>query len=248
MTDLAVPSPHWSEIWKRRLTQLAPLNGMALEAMQQSISQLRQVRPREQVLRDGASDPMLRVLLAGFACRYKYLPDGRRQITAFILPGDICDFGFLADMPVSQEILALSPSTIGSMEVEKLAAVAEAHPQVTTALLRAAVIEQNTAHELVASLGGRNALHRVGHFLCEIHHRLHAVGAVRAAGQFELPLTQSEIGEALGLSTVHVNRTLQTLRRLGLATVRDRLATLPDPAGLATFCAFDPAYLRPGGK
>lgn len=239
-----LPSSGWGDLWLRRLLEVAPLSEAAQEAVRRALQQVRQFGPREHVMRDGGRDSGVRVVLSGLACRYKHLPDGRRQITAFIIPGDVCDFGFLSDSPVAQGVITLSSSTIGIVDLDRLNAMVSAHPEVMTAILRCAAIEQNATQELLVSLGGRNALHRVGHLICEMHYRLNRAGLVRPGGVFELPLTQSELGEALGLSTVHVNRTLQMLRRLGLATWRDRIVTLPDPQGLATLCSFEPGYLQ----
>jgi CRP-like cAMP-binding protein len=244
MMESPAPPSAWGDIWLRRLTDVATLSDAAQEALRRGLQQVRQFGAREHVVRDGVRDAGVRVMLSGLACRYKHLPDGRRQITAFIIPGDVCDFGFLSDSPVAQEVVALAPSTIGMMDLDRLSSTVEAHPEVMTAILRCAAIEQSATQELLVSLGGRNALHRVCHLLCELHYRLKRAGLVRSAGSFELPLTQSEMGEALGLSTVHVNRTIQMLRRLGLATWRDRVVALPDPEALARLCSFDPSYLE----
>jgi len=244
MIENTTPSPRWSETWLNRLLEVAPLSEAAQEAVRRGPQLFRQFSAREHIVRDGVRDPGVRIMLSGLGCRYKHLPDGRRQITAFIIPGDVCDFGFLSDSPVSQDVIALAPSTIGIIDLDRLATTVELHPEIMTAILRCGAIEQSATQELLVSLGGRNALHRVGHLLCEMHYRLDKAGFVRPGGIFELPLTQSEMGEALGLSTVHVNRTVQMLRRLNLATWRDRIVTLPDPEGLARLCAFDPGYLK----
>lgn len=201
------------------------------------------MRARDHILRDGGKEPSIRVLLSGFACRYKHLPDGRRQITAFLTPGDICDFAFLSDSLVSQGIIAMSPVVIGSIDLDRFAQLVETHADVMVSVLRASAIENSATQELLVSLGGRNALHRVAHLLCEMHYRFDRAKLTRDGGSFDLPLTQSEIGEALGLSTVHVNRTVQLLKRKGLAIWQDRTVTLPDPGALANECGFDPSYL-----
>lgn len=220
------------------------LPGAAQDAVREAMTQARNYQGREHIVRDGVEDSAARVLLSGFACRYKYLPDGSRQITTFILPGDICDFGFLSDSPASQSVVTLAPSSVGMLDIDRLAGIVEQHPEIMTAILRCVAVEHGALNELLVSLGGRNALHRVSHLLCEMHFRLDMAGLVRDDGSFDLPLTQAELGEALGLSTVHVNRTVQVLRRLGLATWRDKVVTLPDPEGMRALCAFDPGYLQ----
>lgn len=228
----------------RRLSAVSALSAGVPECAARAFQMGRAVPARDLIVRDGNRENLVKVLVSGFACRYIYLPAGRRQITAFILPGDLCDFGFLAASPASQGAVALAPSVVMVAELDRFASLVEQQPDVMTAVLRCAAIDQRATQERLASLGGRNALHRVGHLLCELHFRLDQVGLVREGNVFELPLTQSELGEALGLSTVHVNRTIQTLRKLGLAIWRERLVTLPHPEALASLCSFDPGYLE----
>ncbi len=244
MRGVLHPNLSPGDIWLRRLSDLMDLSDGARAAVREAVSAPRNYQPREHIVRDGLEDNAVRVLLSGFACRYKYLPDGSRQITAFIVPGEICDFAFLSDSSASQSVVTLTQSSVGTVDLDRLAGIVEQFPDVMTAILRCAAIEHGASIELLVSLGGRNALHRVSHLLCEMHFRLSQSGLVREDGSFDLPLTQAELGEALGLSTVHVNRTVQVLRRLGLATWRDKVVTLPDPQGMQALCSFDAGYLQ----
>lgn len=234
------------EVLLRRLSTVSSLTPQSREAVLRILQPGRTVPARDTIVRDGSRETMVKVLASGFACRYLYLPAGRRQITGFVLPGDLCDFGFLSATPASQGVVALAPCLVAAAELDHFAAVVEENADIMTAILRCVAIDQRSTQERLVSLGGRNALHRVGHLLCELHFRLGEVGLVRPGEVFELPLTQSELGEALGLSTVHVNRTVQTLRRLGLAIWRERLVKLPDPAGLAALSSFEAGYLLVG--
>ena len=110
--------------------------------------------------------------------------------------------------------------------------------------MRGAAVDRACARELVVSLGARDAVQRLAHLLCELHFRLSTVGMVTSGVQFELPMTQAEIGEALGLSTVHVNRTIQQLRRRKLVAMGHRTVAILDVAGLAAIAWFDGHYLR----
>lgn len=232
--------------WLRRLAAVVSLSSGAQAAILSSLTQTRHFRAREHIMRDGARDGSVQVLLRGFAYRHRYRPDGTRQITAFLVPGDICDFGFLSHSTVSQNVIALPASSVGQLDLSQLAGMVEKHPEIMTGILRCAAIEQSTMQELLVSVGGRTALHRVAHMLCEMHYRLSKVDLVDAEGSFGFPLTQSELGDALGLSTVHINRKIQVLRREGLAIWRDKTITLPDPQALRALCSFDPTYLRAG--
>lgn len=241
--NVAVSAPG-GDVWLRRLSSVVSLSRAAQEAAAEIMSLGRPIPARDHIIRDGNRETSIKVLISGFACRYKFLPAGRRQITAFVLPGDLCDFGFVSSSPASQGVMALSPSIVGAVDVDRFASIVEEYPDLMAAVLRCAAIEQNATQELLLSLGGRNALQRVGHLLCELHFRMQSAGLLRDGQAFDLPVTQSELGEALGLSTVHVNRTVQTLRKLGLATWRDRVVSLPNPPGLAALSGFDPAYLK----
>ncbi|QYO76082.1 Crp/Fnr family transcriptional regulator [Devosia salina] len=244
MNDRTAPAAPGADAWLRRLSHVSVLSAAAQATAQRAFSAIRRAPTRDHLVRDGIRESAVKVLIAGFACRYKYLPAGRRQITAFILPGDICDFGFLSGSPAAQDVVALAPSLVASIELDRLAVMVEEQPDIMTAILRCAAIEQSATQELLVSLGARNALQRVAHLLCELHFRMGLAGLVRSGDTFELPLTQAELGEALGLSTVHVNRTVQSLRKMELAVWRDRLITLPDLPRLAALCAFEPAYLK----
>ncbi len=246
MTISDATSPH--DVFSRRLADLCDLPPAALAAARTLITRTRDVRPRGEIIAANGTVPGARVLLSGFACRYRDDVEGRRQITGFVLPGELCDFGFLSATPAVQAVTAVAPCTLGEIASADIAGATEQHPDVMVALLRAAAVDQNVSRELVASLGSRSAVQRIGHLLCELHFRLGVVGGLRAENEYELPLTQSELGEALGLSTVHVNRTLQVLRRERLVETRGRLVLLPDPQALARSCGFDPAYLRPASK
>ncbi|QQR38028.1 Crp/Fnr family transcriptional regulator [Devosia rhizoryzae] len=184
------------------------------------------------------------VLLDGLACQYRNLDSARRQMTGFITPGDFCDFGFLSNSPVRQRVMTLGPATIGRIDLGQMASLANGLPNVILAGMRAASIQQASAQELIVSLGTRDAQQRLAHLLCEIYVRLDGVGRVDASGQFDFALTQSELGEALGLSNVHVNRTIQQLRKRDYITMVRSKVTVLDFAGLAGIAGFSPAYLR----
>ena len=110
-------------------------------------------------------------------------------------------------------------------------------------MLMATLVDEATLREWLANLGGRSAEQRVAHFFCEWHRRLRAVG-LAGDGGCELPLTQQELGDTMGLSAVHVNRSLQALREKGLLTLRGRRLLIPDMKRLCAACDFRPNYLH----
>jgi CRP-like cAMP-binding protein len=244
MIDESLPVQQTSSLL-RRLSSLHSFDDRDVAAIHGLVERIVNVQAYEEILREGSTESSVAVVLRGLACRFKLVSNGKRQITGFAVAGDICDFGFLSSSGVTQSVLALSPVMVGLISVNRLSAVAERHPHLMVAFLRAAAIDQSLSNELVISLGSRNAVERVGHFLCEMHYRLGAVGLVRGGREFDLPLTQAEIGEALGLSTVHVNRTLQTLRQQHIISMRNGVVSVLDVAGLARLSGFDAQYLSP---
>ena len=140
----------------------------------------------------------------------------------------------------------MAPSQIGRISTQTFSELAETYPRIMRATLRAAATEAAMAHERVISLGLRTAVERVAHLLCEIWYRLDVVGLVGPGNSYDFPITQAELGETLGLSTVHVNRTLQVLRRDEIITMRNGKVTISDLVRLHEQAGFDASYLQPG--
>ena len=234
-----------SDVFIRRLNALYPLQAHEAAALARLVHKTVTVAPHHLILEDGKPAAEAIVLLEGLACHYRVLDTARRQMTGFLVPGDFCDFGFLSSSPVRQCVMSLGPAVLGLIDLSQLSSIGNQSPNIIVAAMRGASVEQASTRELVVSLGARDALQRLAHFLCEIHHRLRVVGLVSASGCFELALTQAELGESLGLSTVHVNRTLQQLRRQKQITMTQGKVTILDMYGLASIGSFDARYLQP---
>jgi CRP-like cAMP-binding protein len=233
------------EVLVRRLTALYPLKAQEVDAVVALVQDATAIPSHHLILEDGKPAKDAIVLLGGLACHYKILDTARRQMTGFVVPGDFCDFGFLSSSPVRQCVMSLGPAVIGRIDLGQLSALADQLPNIVVAAMRGASIDQACARELVISLGARDALQRLAHCLCEIYTRLKVVGLVDDDGQFDLALTQAEFGEALGLSTVHVNRTVQQLRKKKLITMAQSKVRILDFAGLAAVANFTARYLQP---
>ncbi|MDB5473248.1 MAG: Crp/Fnr family transcriptional regulator [Devosia sp.] len=233
------------DVFVRRLNALYPLQPHESKALETLVDASYAVLPHHDILHEQQPSKEALVLLEGLACHYKVLDSARRQMTGFVLPGDFCDFGFLSSSATRQGVMALGPTLVGRIDLRQLSAVGDKMPNILLAAMRAASVDQACARELVISLGARDALQRLAHFLCEMYHRLRIVGLVGAGAQFELAMTQAELGEALGLSTVHINRTIQQLRKQKLITMSQGLVTILDAAGREAAASFDPRYLRP---
>lgn len=227
----------------RKLENFAPLCGddkRALDALM--AREVRRYGAHEDIIHDGDRPDRVHVVLDGFACRYKMLEDGRRQITAFFVPGDFCDLHVFILRTMDHSIGALTPCTVSLVPREAVLGLLD-RPSLARALWWATLVDEAVLREWVVSVGRRDARERVGHVLCELHMRLRAVG-LADGGACELPLTQVELADALGLSGVHVNRTLQELRAEGLIELRGKRLMILDAARLRRAARFDPNYLH----
>lgn len=236
------------------VTKLQHWSDLTLEdraGLTSAIARVRQVGADENLMFEGEKPDALHVVLTGFACRYKVLSDGRRQIIAFLVPGDFCDLpvGILRETDESLatsspcSVATLTPCTIGDIPPGTIEALAGRHPRISLALWWAARVDESILCEWFVGIGRRSAGHRLAHLLCELHLRLWAVGHAGANG-YDFPVTQEELCDTLGLSTVHVNRTLQQMRREKLITLKGKVLMIPDVARLREYAGFSPGYLR----
>lgn len=222
-----------------------------LAAMQ---GRVRQIAARRDIIAEGDRTDSVTILLSGWACRTKQLEDGRRQIAGFLLPGDFCDLQMYMLNEMDHSVSSLSPAAVCEIGRDSFERLLAAAPRLVRAFVRDLLVEASIQREWVLSLGQRSALERIGHLLCEIYVRLKAIGQIKA-GSCAFPLTQTELADATGLSTVHVNRTLQELRAASLIVLDGHTLTIPDFDELAAAALFSPAYLhldrplpRPGGR
>lgn len=226
-----------------RLTRFAgamPGGGLALERLR--IERIRYYAPRTDIVCEGDPPWAVRVVLSGWACRYKSLPDGRRQIVTLLLPGDVCD-GHDGLEGMDHTIAALSRVTLGEINPATYTAAARSDDPTGRALRWMASVDLAIQREWTFTVGRRDARERLAHLFCELYHRLDAVGLVGAGG-YALPLTQLDLADALGGTPVHVNRILQVLRRERLIVLDSRRLVIPDLGALEGVGLFDPAYLH----
>lgn len=182
------------------------------------------------------------LLLSGFVHRFMDLPDGRRQSLELSIPGDFVDLHALITRRVDQEIGCLSPCRVTRAPHARIRELVGDFPQLSRLLWLHTAVDAALHRERIMSLGARRALERLAHFLCETTIRLRTVGLGDESG-FELPLTHRDLGEFLGLSTVHISRTHRELRERGLAKLGQGEVRILDWHGLAELAHFDGTYL-----
>lgn len=204
---------------------------------------IRTITEKRDIIREGTQPTESCLILDGIACRYKMLSNGRRQILSFHFPGDMPDLHSLHLKIMDHSLLAVTPVRAAFIPHDVVRAIKRAHPGVGNALDRYSMIDAAIYREWICNVGRRTALERVAHLICECYARMRAVG-IATLSNFELPLTQTEIGDASGLSNVHVNRTMKELRRLGLIETNAKIHGILNWEKLQEAGDFDPAYLQ----
>jgi CRP-like cAMP-binding protein len=215
--------------------ELAPLISM--------IQSTRQARAGDAIIRQGEKSVFLHVLASGWAARIKHLPDGSRQITAFLIPGDLCDLQLMILEEMDHDIVALTAVTLACIAEDALESLPLRAPEVAHALWRSALVDEAILRQWLTSVGRRDARSAIAHMLCELHFRMTTAGLARDDA-IDLPITQAQLADATGLTGVHVNRVLQGLRGDGLITLSRRQLTIHDIARLGEIAGFDATYLR----
>ncbi len=229
----------------RKLELFGELPPSDRELLDEIVSAPRQVEADTDLIREGERPNHVHVVIQGLACRYQMLEDGKRQITAFLLPGDFCDLHVFILKAMDHNIATLTESSVAIVPRTKVLELTE-RPALARALWWATLVDEATLRATVVNIGRREAEERVAHLFCELHLRLQAVG-LADGGTFELPLTQAELADAMGISAVHANRMLQSLRQRHLIRVSTKSVTILDVPRLRELSGFDPNYLHLGG-
>jgi len=198
------------------------------------------------IIREGEMHTGVFVVIAGHACRYKILPDGRRQILDFMFAGDKTELHSLLLKATDHGIFTLGPTAIAWTNRDRLIVEIIEHPHVVVALWWNALQRAAILRERITSIGRRGAYARIAHLLCEMYERLRLAGET-VDHNYMLPVTQAELGDALGMSEVYANRMLRRLQGERLILYDQRVLRIPDLDALKSAAAFDPRYLHLDG-
>jgi len=226
----------------RRLQAIAAPSEEERSVLSSLSGTVRQFRAHDDIVRIGDVPSVVCLLLEGMACRYKVSADGKRQIMSFHIPGDIPDMQSLFIDVMDHSLTALVPTTVLAIRHEIMRGIIEGYPRIAHLLWRETLIDAAVYREWIV-MRDRPAYPRIAHLFCELFLRMQAIGLTNG-NACELPLTQSQMGDALGLSNVHVNRTLQELRAEGLIVLEGGTLTILDWDGLKEAGEFDPLYLH----
>jgi CRP-like cAMP-binding protein len=240
-------SPHPHDALLRKLESIFSLSQIERQAIIDLPLQITTLRADQDIVRERDRPSRSCALLEGFACTFKVTAEGKRQITAFHIAGDIPDLQSLHLEVLDSSVGTLTPCTVGFIQHESLHQLCDQHPRIARALWRETLIDAAIFREWTVNIGRREAYGRISHILCELMVRMKAVG-LTTDHTCEIPITQIEFADAAGLSNVHVNRVLQKLRGDGLIVFRGSTLSVPDWDKLSQAGEFDPTYLHLDGK
>jgi CRP-like cAMP-binding protein len=237
--DCAVPNRFVS-----KLQGFGDLSAGDIESLKRIVVKVRTTPAKTDLIREGDKPSHVIVVLEGWAQRYKILPNGTRQIMAFLMPGDCCDLhvGMLAEMDHS--IQTVTTARIASVPSQEMDHLLDRHHNIQRAMYRAQLADEGTLRAWIVSMGRRTSIERVAHLMCELYLRASRIGLVLAAEQFELPLSQVILADALGMTPVHINRVLKELRLQKAMTIRRGSMVIVNPLLLAQIAGFDENYLH----
>lgn len=227
----------------RQLETVSRLDEDDRQALRRLPMLTRRLDANRDIFREGQKATDCCVILSGVAARCKMVAGGRRQIVSFHFAGDMPDLQSLLLDRMDHSLTALTAMQIGMIPHDTIRAASRLRPNLADAFHRQALVEGSIFREWVANVGRRMALERVAHVICECFERMAAVG-LTTSDSFTLPITQSDLGDATGLSNVHINRTMQTLRKAGLVTSQGRVHTIHDWKRLRDTADFDSSYLH----
>ena len=226
----------------RKLGAFVALSGVELSTLEGLHKRRRTFVAGRDLVHQGQSDQAAYILMSGWACSYKILHDGQRQIVDFQVPGDFLGLRSVLLHLSDHSVEPVTDIEVTEVLVDDLLGAFARTPRLALAIFWAASRDEAMVVEHLVDIGRRDAAQRMAHFLLELGSRLALIGMGSKAG-FACPLTQYLLADALGLSAVHVNRVLRHLREQKLLTFRDGVVTFLDYARLTAFADFDPTYL-----
>ena len=226
-----------------KLRSLVPLEDGDQAVLARATAKSRSVPTRRDLIREGDRPGPVFVVLEGWACRYKILPNGTRQVLAYLMPGDSCDLhiGLLAEM--DHNIQTITPARVATIERAEMDEIIDQRRAIAKALYIAQLIDEGTMRAWITSMGRRTSIERVAHLMCELYLRARNIG-LTAETELELPLSQLLLADSLGMTPVHLNRVLKQLRLSGAMTLKRGSLVIVDPLMLSEIAGFDENYLH----
>jgi len=229
-----------------RLTSRSILSDREQRRILELPVRVRQARANEDFVSLGERVDHACFIVEGLVGRFDQNARGERQITALHIPGDMPDLHSVVQPTASSALQALSTTTILSVPHAALRAAAAAYPAIAEALWRDCMVDSLILAQWIVNVGRRDARSRLAHLLCEMACRYHTV-PVDGRVEFPLHLTQWQLADATAMTSVHVNRTLKSLEKIG-TVFRHKIVRIADWDKLTEVAEFDPAYLQANQK
>lgn len=199
---------------------------------------------RGQAIIEQGSEPKASCLvLEGFTARAQYTEDGKRQLAALHIPGDFVDLHGMLLTTMDHSVQAISRCSVLFVPHPELRRVISASEHLGRLLWLSTLIDGAILRAWITGIGRRSTESNLAHLICEVFLRMRAVGLTRDT-RFDFAVTQQDLADMQGLSVVHINKSLQSLKKAGLVEWRGSAVTIPDYERLARFAAFDPTYLN----
>lgn len=231
------------DILIRRLACHSPLSSDDRRVLRSLSHSIRRLEQNDYILREGDRAEICPILLSGFAYRHKLAADGGRQIVAIKIAGEPLDLQSLHLRVADHNLQALTAVTLALVPLVELESVIALNPAIGRALTIDILIEASIGREWLLNIGRRNALARLAHLLCELVHRLRLTGEP-SLDDIDMPLTQEQLADLLGLTAVHINRTLKTLEDAGGVRRSGRRLMIGDVETLCRIASYSDIYLH----
>src|SRR6476661_5647607 len=232
-----MPNVPSDSVLAKKLNAFVPLSSHELKCLADMQPTPVRVKRGQQLTHEGQTGHRVFVLQVGWACSYKLLPNGGRQIISFPIAGDIVGLRSVLLRTADHSFSILTDAVVHPVEGTHVMKCVTEFPRLGAALLWAASRDEAMVVEHLVSIGRRNAIERTAHFFMELAERLNLIGQATET-EFECPLSQFVIADALGLTAIHVNRVLRQLRERGLLAVRKKTVKIDDLAGLRKLSGF----------
>ena len=238
-----IPSKNPLQLLLRRLAAHSPLDDDDRQAILALPWSLKTIEPHGYIVREGDAPTVCGVLVSGFAFRQKLTGEGGRQIVSLHVPGDPLDLQNFHLEESDHNVQALTRAEVAVVGCGEMRDLAQVRPAIGRAIFVNTLVDGSIFREWILNVGRRVALARVAHVLCELGVRLEAQGLADHYS-YELPMTQEQLADVVGLTPVHVNRTLKALEASGLINRQRRKMTFPDWDALRDAGDFNQRYLH----
>ena len=226
-----------------KLCGYGPLSPDDLSWLEDACATPRIFSARHDLIREGDRPGSVFVLLDGWACRYKLLPEGGRQIIAFMMPGDCCDMRVSLLDEMDHSLATITSARVAMITSTQIEMLLLSRPAITRALMWSQLVDEAIMRAWIVSIGRRGSVERLAHLMCELYIRARDIGLAKD-NNIRLPLTQIVLGDALGLTAVHVNRVLRQLKTERVMDIKGGTLTITNPDKLADIAGFDGNYLH----